>query len=861
MRQQKDAIPEIQPDAHQIKTLLTEKANHYEKLASSLMMSDDASVMGGGDSVSALSFGSRCPFSTGSRTVAVPPAATPRFIARAGSDRSVLTSVTPDVERSTSQAHTKLARALDFDEQGDVKGAVGAYMHAAELFLKAIHSCKQQQALEPADKLKRILQQTLDRVEELKSPPGSSSRSAPQEQTRSAATSLTKEEIDILKQSSLLASGLFLPWSDKEALALDKEYAKSSSSLFTDPDGKIALSDKQKTRFHSWARPNEILRIRRQNAVLSSIVKPTSGRRPVMVKAITPYTIQQKYVTDCSFVASLCICATFERRFRKRLITSIIHPQDASGNPVYNPAGKYMVKLWLNGVARCVVVDDFLPIDRQGNLLCSQTSSSNGDSLELWVSIIEKAYMKLCGGYDFPGSNSGVDLFSLTGWIPERIHFAKDPNNIKDYETHHERAWERILSASSYGDCLITVSTQSDLDDGTAEEVGLVKGHAYAVLAVSQTRNGTRLLQLKNPWAHKSWKGRYSSNDRQGWSNPSFCQEVGYDPNLASKNDDGVFFICWDDIMKYFKNFHLSWNPDLFEHRLSVHGRWLSDSGPEDDTFNVGENPQYTLVLSDKAIANQATIWILISRHVTRQEQTGSDVSSFRSIVVWCLSPSCRPQATDYLTIHIHRNQSRERIWYPGASGDCVLTGCYTNNPHVLVRYDVEDSSDKNLSLVLSQYQKSNDLNFTLSCFCTEDFALGKPENDLGNTVNLEGAWSTRSAGGPIGSRNYFNNPQYAIKVPSPTTMQVSLGTTTTNAANIVLIPVRQFKDPAEEAVGDAIIDSGKYRHAFVVSEKKKVPAGNYSLILSNFHADQTGIFTVKVSSNSSKLKIEKIVK
>jgi calpain-7 len=114
-----------------------------------------------------------------------------------------------------------------------------------------------------------------------------------------------------------------------------------------------------------------------------------------------------------------------------------------------------MVKLWLNGVARRVLVDDLLPIDKKGKLLCSHTDSRLNRSkrnlntrgsgpLELWVPILEKAYMKLCGGYDFPGSNSGIDLFSLTGWIPERIFFPADDTNVKDFETPVERVWERV---------------------------------------------------------------------------------------------------------------------------------------------------------------------------------------------------------------------------------------------------------------------------------------------------------------------------------------------------------------------------------------------------------------------------------
>ena len=60
------------------------------------------------------------------------------------------------------------------------------------------------------------------------------------------------------------------------------------------------------------------------------------------------------------------------------------------------------------------------------------------------------------------------------------------------------------MSAHAYGDCLITMSSsEKGVTDQRADELGLITGHAYAVLNVMQTRNGTRLLQLKNPWAHK----------------------------------------------------------------------------------------------------------------------------------------------------------------------------------------------------------------------------------------------------------------------------------------------------------------------------------------------------------------------
>lgn len=103
--------------------------------------------------------------------------------------------------------------------------------------------------------------------------------------------------------------------------------------------------------------------------------------------------------------------------------------------------------------------------------------------------------------------------------------------------------------------------------------------------------------------------------------------EIGYNAELAAKHDDGIFWISWGDVLRYFQNLQLSWNPALFSCRVTTHDFWPVSRGPKNDTFNIGENPQYLLQLSEAAVKKKATVWILISRHVTKQEQDGSEVS------------------------------------------------------------------------------------------------------------------------------------------------------------------------------------------------------------------------------------------
>jgi hypothetical protein len=75
--------------------------------------------------------------------------------------------------------------------------------------------------------------------------------------------------------------------------------------------------------------------------------------------------------------------------------------------------------------------------------------------------------------YDFPGSNSGIDVHALTGWLPESMR-------TSDKSFDADRTWERLLSGSQFGDCLITIAT-GPLTEAQELEYGLVESHAYVV--------------------------------------------------------------------------------------------------------------------------------------------------------------------------------------------------------------------------------------------------------------------------------------------------------------------------------------------------------------------------------------------
>lgn len=136
----------------------------------------------------------------------------------------------------------------------------------------------------------------------------------------------TDEEKRVLLSTSRVNRIDYMPF-----MQVDLQEKFAFQLPFSDKDGLLQLSPKQKKSFHRWCRPDEI------------------WSNPRMFDKIDCFSIKQTIVSDCSVVASLSISALYEKRFGKKLITPHIYPQNRNGVPVYNPCGKYLVKLLING--------------------------------------------------------------------------------------------------------------------------------------------------------------------------------------------------------------------------------------------------------------------------------------------------------------------------------------------------------------------------------------------------------------------------------------------------------------------------------------------------------------------------------
>ncbi|XP_064402282.1 calpain-7-like isoform X2 [Halichondria panicea] len=570
----------------------------------------------------------------------------------------------------------------------------------------------------------------------------------------------TEKEIKVLRATSSINGVTYFPLSDMDLTDLRRITPLPQD--FEDPCGLIRLSDKQRSRLKAWVRPYEIC------------------DNPMMVHLISSFAIKQTLIADCSFVASLTVSADYERKFKTRLVTRLIHPQNRNGEPIMNPNGKYLVSFNLNGCRRKVEIDDRLPISNSGELLCSYSNNSD----EFWVSLIEKAYMKVMGGYDFPGSSSNIDLHALTGWIPERAGLKETNNELFD----------KMEQSLRKGNALLTVAT-GELSEAQAERAGLVATHAYAILNVVQYK-GLKLLQLKNPWSHKRWKGNYSEHDQTHWT-PELRRALKFDQTQALEVDNGVFWIDWASLCKFFDVAYLNWKPELFAHKSTIHDVWKPNAA-EKDWYDISNNPQYTLRVNNGG-EGVATVWVLLSRHITAKNDFAHNEK--------------------FITLHIAKSDGK-RIFYPEKFH---VTGIKINTPHYLAKLENVPRGASSYTVIVSQLESLSTIYYTLRVYSTCDFTVSPVSIPYEFHQQISGQWfSGQSA-----------SPQFRI--------------TTTSYTSRVMIKLRAPKElygrlelscEAQDAKFSPI-DTGSFRFGLSVLEAQGLPKALYSLLCISYSGNK----------------------
>jgi len=139
-----------------------------------------------------------------------------------------------------------------------------------------------------------------------------------------------------------------------------------------------------------------------------------------------------------------------------------IYPQ-VDGRPIYNPAGKYVLKVFQAGEWRKLVIDDRIPCDEAGNVML--VSSTNPG--ELWPSLIAKGMYKLYAEQALDtecftstiGANAAsiaaFTLHTLCGWLPELLPALEDEkgwsllmNEIPHEKKEHEEEDEGDAAAA-----------------------------------------------------------------------------------------------------------------------------------------------------------------------------------------------------------------------------------------------------------------------------------------------------------------------------------------------------------------------------------------------------------------------------
>mmetsp|Transcript_20213 Transcript_20213/g.33384 ORF Transcript_20213/g.33384 Transcript_20213/m.33384 type:complete len:802 (+) Transcript_20213:69-2474(+) len=304
---------------------------------------------------------------------------------------------------------------------------------------------------------------------------------------------------------------------------------------FRDPDFLAVTSG----RVSRWCRPAEIGHHDGRPLASAGPWMPLPGLRgaagadwQLFRGAPQADDVQQGELGNCWFISALAVLAEFQSGRFVRMLFPLQKEVSASG--------AYMVRFCLGGRWRDIIIDDTLPCIG-GKGYYTQLAYCSTSRLQLWASLVEKAFAKVCGSYEgIEAGQTDEALTILTGWPCKRIDFNRDGFDP-------DILWA-TLSTARDAKFLMTCSTGRD--ESVRETVGLVPTHAYSLLdvfdVVTASGSSVRLLKVRNPHAKTKWRGDWSD------TSPLWTVALRAQCNYLSGESAGVFIIAFSDFLRWF---------------------------------------------------------------------------------------------------------------------------------------------------------------------------------------------------------------------------------------------------------------------------------------------------------------------
>lgn len=209
-----------------------------------------------------------------------------------------------------------------------------------------------------------------------------------------------------------------------------------------------------------------------------------AARGALFVRGVSPVDVGQGNLGDCFFLSSLAAVAGSRPEMLKRAIRE-------------NRDGTYTVVFRVltasGSKAVPITVDDLLPAHRRGPAFGHGLQRvTRGE--ELWPAIFEKAYAAWKGGYHRlnQGGYAEEALAALTGRRVSRLTLSA---------VREARLWETLKAAAVERRPMVTGTPSAAVLKrltGRADQMGLIDGHAYAIVGVRERSTG-RFVELYTP--------------------------------------------------------------------------------------------------------------------------------------------------------------------------------------------------------------------------------------------------------------------------------------------------------------------------------------------------------------------------